>query len=464
VAFLRPRKTAATAAADASAAGAQPEASESAHRVAGAAIPLSMFMAVFVVTLVGRPSEWIPGLGSIPVSRIAFLITLVAAFRMATQLSPVKLFSLPNLKSAVFFMGLAVFSIVFSIYKGKSLEVMPGPLTLLLSMILLVKCVPSVKDAERILVALVISAIALTIGTLRVYQGGRAEIGTENASYDPNDLAYVLITMLPIATALFAVSKGLKRLVLLGGMLAMLFTIMLTGSRGGVIGLGMVAMLMTFKPISLDKEGRLKEVGAGSATVRVAGLLIAAGLAWLVSPPEIKDRLKTFTDLGSDYNMSMTDNSSRLLVWSRNSMAVVKRPIGYGLGTANAVDGLLGGQFKTAHNTLVQCFVELGFIGLFLLLRSYYVSWRELRRAELHAQHSAQPPTPAQSRIALYSRALRFSLVGNITAGFFLSQAYGPALWTLIAVCAVFVGLQRGMWGEPQKNARAPRRTAAVRA
>ena len=28
---------------------------------------------------------------------------------------------------------------------------------------------------------------------------GRAEIGTENASYDPNDLSYVLITMLPIA-------------------------------------------------------------------------------------------------------------------------------------------------------------------------------------------------------------------------------------------------------------------------
>src|SRR5688572_18194243 len=402
-----------------------------------------MFMAVFVVTLVGRPSEWIPGLGSIPVSRIAFLITLVAAFRMATQLSPVKIFSLPNLKSAVLFMGLAVFSIVFSIYKGKSLEVMPGPLTLLLSMILLVKCVPSLKDAERILVALVISAIALTIGTLRVYQGGRAEIGTENSSYDPNDLAYVLVTMLPIATALFAVATGFKKMVLLAGMCAMLFTVLLTGSRGGAIGLFLVALLFTFKPIALDKEGRLKEVSAGSSTIRVVGLLMALGLAWVVAPPEIKDRLKTFTDLGSDYNMSMTDNSSRLLVWSRNCMAVVRRPIGYGLGTANAVDGMQGGQYKAAHNTLVQTFVELGFLGLFLLLSSYYISWRELRRAELHTQQASQPPTPTQSRLALYSRALRFSLVGNITAGFFLSQAYAPALWTLVALCAVFVGLQR---------------------
>ena len=425
-----------------------------------------MLVAILVVTLIGRPSEWIPGLGSIPVTRIVFLIAAIAAFRMSATLSPVRLLSLPNLKSAIFYLVLAVFSILFSIYKSKSLEFIPGPLTLLLSVILLAKAVPTIGDAERILTAMIISAIALSIGTLQVYQGGRAEIGTETTSYDPNDLAYVLVTILPIAAAMFVVSRGLKKLALVAAIGAMLFTVLLTGSRGGAIGLFLVALIFTFKPIALAKDGRLKEIGAGSAIARVVALVLALILAWVVSPPEIKDRLNTFTELGSDYNMNMSDNSSRLLVWKRHAMATVKRPIGYGLGTANTVDGMFGGLYKTTHNTLVQTLVELGFLGLFLLLRCYYVSWRDLQIAEKKTRNAPEPPTPEQSRIALYSRALRLSLVGNITAGFFLSQSYGPTLWVTITMCAVFVYLQRTVSGEPEpekvRGRRAPRTGGAV--
>jgi O-antigen ligase len=428
-----------------------------------AACSLSMLVAILVVMLIGRPAEWVAALSTVPVTRIVFLIVLVYAFRVAATLSPVRLMSLPGLKMAMFYMALAVFSIAFSIYKSNTLQNIPGPVILLVSMILLVKAAPTVKDAERIMLAMVISAIALTIGTLQAYQGGRAEIGTENASYDPNDLAYVLITMLPIAAALFTVSTGMKKLALLGGIGAMLFTLVLTGSRGGYIAIFLVGIIFTFRPIALARDGRLKEVGAGSATGRVMGLVMALILAWVVAPPEIKDRLRTFVEIGSDYNMDLSDNSSRLLVWKRHTMATVQRPIGYGLASANTVDGMFGGLYKTTHNTLVQTLVELGFLGLFLLLRAYYVSWRDLRQAESLSKTSKAPLTPEQSRISLYSRALRMSLVGNITAGFFLSQSYGPTLWVTIAMCAVLVYLQRSATGsvEPQESrggsARRPR-------
>jgi hypothetical protein len=426
----------------------------------------SMLMAILVVMLIGRPAEWIPGLESIPVTRIVFLIVAIYAFHAAATLSPVRLMSLPSLKCAIFYLCLAVFSIVFSIYKSNTLANIPGPIVLLLSIILLVKTVPAVKDAERIFVAMVISAIALTIGTLLAYQGGRAEIGTENASYDPNDLSYVLITMLPIATALFAVSTGLKKLALMGGIVAMLLTMVLTGSRGGYIALFVVAMIFTFRPIAVSKDGRLREVRAGSAVIRVIALVVALNVAWLVAPPEIKSRMLSLVEIGNDYNTNLSDNSSRLLIWKRHTLATFERPIGYGLASANTVDGMFGGLYKTTHNTLVQTLVELGFLGLFLLLRAYYVSWRDLRKAEAYSRVSAAPLTPEQLRVSLYSRALRMSLVGNIISGFFLSQSYGPTLWVTITMCAVLVYLQRAVTGgsEPKKpETRPPRQGFTAR-
>ena len=411
---------------------------------------MSMIMAILVVMLIGRPAEWLPGLQSIPVTRIVILIAAFMAFRAAASLSPVRLLSLPQLKCAIFFLALAVFSVTFSIYKSNTLVFIPGPIILLASIALLVKSVPSVADAERIFIAMVISAIALTLGTLQAYQGGRAAIGTEHTSYDPNDLSYVLITTLPIAAALFTVSRGMKKMLLLGGIVAMLLTMVLTGSRGGYIALFLVAMLFTFKPIALEKDGRLREVRFGSAFIRVLALAIALVLAWTVAPPEIKGRMMTFVDIGSDYNSNMSDNSSRLVIWKRHALATFDRPTGFGLGSANTVDGMYGGLYKTTHNTVVQAMVELGFLGLFLLLGAYYVSWRDLRIAEKFSRQSTEPLSPEQSRISLYSRALRMSLVGNLASGFFLSQAYGPMLWVTIAMCGVLVYLQRSATGQAE--------------
>lgn len=325
---------------------------------------------------------------------------------------------------------------------------MQGPITLLLSMILLVKTVTAVADLERVFVALVISALALALGTLMEYQGGRADIDAASISYDPNDLAYVMVTILPICAALYVFSSGIKRLLLAAGMFVMGFTILLTGSRGGTLALLLIAMLAALRPLSLDRNGRLLEGRISTIISRTTILLVGLGMAWFAAPVDVKERLMTLADLGSDYNMDLNDNASRLLLWKRSSMAVFSRPIGFGLATFETVDGMLGGLYKTAHNTLVQGFVELGFLGLFFLLGAYYLSWRDLRVVERLSLKAIEPPSALVSRLALYSRALRISLAGNLAAGFFLSQAYGALLWMLIATCAAAIVLRRLALGE----------------
>jgi hypothetical protein len=48
-------------------------------------------------------------------------------------------------------------------------------------------------------------------------------------------------------------------------------------------------------------------------------------------------------------------------------------------------------------------------------------------------------PDKESSQVALYARAFRIALAGNLAAGFFLSQAYSASLWMTVAVCAAFV-------------------------
>jgi O-antigen ligase len=161
-------------------------------------------------------------------------------------------------------------------------------------------------------------------------------------------------------------------------------------------------------------------------------------------PVDVRDRFLTLGNLSGDYNTSLTDNQSRLLVWSRDVEATLKRPIGFGIGTAPAVDGILGGNYMTAHNSVVQCFVELGFLGLLFYFRSCYQSWRGLRKLEKSSR--AVPTTNRESveacaSVALYARALRMSLLGNFVAGAFISQAYAPILWTLVGLVGALLAI-----------------------
>jgi hypothetical protein len=48
-------------------------------------------------------------------------------------------------------------------------------------------------------------------------------------------------------------------------------------------------------------------------------------------------------------------------------------------------------------------------------------------------------PDKESGHLALYARAFRIALAGNLAAGFFLSQAYSASLWMTVAVCAAFV-------------------------
>lgn len=412
-------------------------------------------MAILLIVMIGKVTEWVPGITGLPLAKIAFLFAVICTARVWQQLVPVRVRSLRIAKPALAFFVLSILSVFFSVYKSNTLIMSEASLIALITFVMLVKITQTMRDVERMLLALVGSAVSLTVGVLVHYSGGRAHI---NANFDPNDIAYALDTLLPIVIA-FGVTHSKRRKWLAHGLaLCIVLVILLTGSRGGVLGLGVVVLALIAYPLSFSKTGELRGFAPGSMIVKLAVLAVLGGVVWGSLPGVTRERLATLEDLQHDYNADPHLNAARIVLWRRDIGLALERPIGYGLGSAPTVDWRAGGQYRTAHNSFVQAFLELGVLGLLLLVWSYVVTWRELGKiARRGLQKSADHET---AKAALYARALRIGLAGNVVAGFFLSQAYSYCLWMVVAICAALVRIAPT---DPMEANKATRPDPAIR-
>lgn len=388
-------------------------------------------MAVFVAVLVGKFSEWVPGLASVPLAKIAIGLTAILAWRARATFAPVRVRSLPIARWSLTFLGLAIFSVLYTVYLSESLADMYAVLIYMISFVLLLKITQSVRDVERLLVALCVAAAGLAMAVLFTYSGGRAHV---NDNFDPNDLAYGLVTVFPIIRALAVTTK--RKLLLHGLTVAVIVAILLTGSRGGTIGLCLVLLLLVAYPLGFTRSGELRGFRAGRFVAVIAVIGALGGALWGYLPQESRTQLATLVDLEHDYNTG-SSAGSRTAIWSRDLDEVWKRPIGYGIGTSLFVNGRAGGGYHAAHNSFIQALVELGVQGFVVFVACYLVAFRELGKVSRLGWRTALQGDRATA--ALYARALRIALAGNIVTAFFLSQDYAELLWILLAICAALV-------------------------
>jgi O-antigen ligase len=393
----------------------------------------NVWMVVLLFVMVGKVGEWAPVISGLPVVKIAFVIAALYVARISGAYSRVQVSTLPLARITIAFFVLSIVSIAWSILKSATLFGSYLSVIYLISFVMLVKTTHTQKDVERLLIGLALAGSSLSIATFVYFHGGRADLG----GYDPNDLAYSLDTLLPIVLALRGRSRDRRRVVVTLLALVMSMAVLLTASRGGAVGLLVVLLAATVFPLDLGQNGQLKRRNVWAV---LAALGVAAGLGTAMFgylPEKSQDHLLTLIHPDEDYNTSTTLNSSRRVIWTRDLRLALERPIGYGLGTSTAVDGIYGhGQYRTAHNSVIQAFVELGALGLILYLAGYYIAFRELGRISGARQRDGPG---GEMQTALYARALRIALLGNFAAGFFLSQAYSASLWMILAICCAFI-------------------------
>ncbi len=255
--------------------------------------------------------------------------------------------------------------------------------------------------------------------------------------YDTNDLAYVLVTVFPLAIAFFfnarsklgRLSFGLSGCMILGALL-------LTQSRGAFLGLLFVILLGCLVQFRVPKKDTRKK-----KFLSLVGVAVLGAIVWTQLPHDARERFATVLDLGHDYNLDPTNDKSRGQIWTRGFQATLDRPFGYGPWSFSMVDYRYGGRMMAPHNSYMEALVELGVVGLFLFLRMYFLAFKGLQ--DVRRVLIVPTITERQREQAVFARAIQLSLAGNAVAGFFLSMTYATVLWTTFGVAMGLMALVR---------------------
>jgi len=269
----------------------------------------------------------------------------------------------------------------------------------------------SYADFKRFFTVILFSVAFLSFNSLVFGNFLRGRFEMEGSMFDPNDMAYVLISLLPISIY-FIVSKSgfLKKVIALSALIFSLIVILLSGLRGGIIGMG--ALLITFIFI---KNRAIKP------SYKIAFLAIMVIVAVIYSGAIDTERYLTITNLASDYNM--TDEFGRVQIWKRGVHLLLTHPLtGVGVNCfPNAMGYLreslgLIPKWQSPHNSYVQVAAETGFVGFFLFFSLILGS---LRRFFVLRRAGGLPYD-----LDIISALMLGGFVGHLVAAFFLTQAY----------------------------------------
>jgi putative inorganic carbon (hco3(-)) transporter len=193
------------------------------------------------------------------------------------------------------------------------------------------------------------SALAYFGGSLMFAQGiDRAE---SLSGADPNTLAVNLVLAIPFIIFAFVWTKNkFLRAVLVVLSAAAVFTVAITGSRAGVIGLVLVLFF-----IWLLSPKRI-------LTASVFLLVLAFG--WVVLPPQYKARYS------SVFNSEVDESTQgRFDAWKAGLNMFIARPL-TGIGVGNFAVAYASGDYSSrgtwlkAHSLYVQLIAELGMVGV----------------------------------------------------------------------------------------------------
>lgn len=403
--------------------------------------PLQRIVAAYLVIVTARLDEIVPALYHLHVIKLLVIVLVVM-----TLIRPQQLLGRGSLmerlpRRVLWFVLISIGSVVFSIYKSHSLiQVLTAVIPASVGAFYTWRSVGKPKDLEYYLKAFEIAGVLLVAIALTNYGTGRLDLGSgDNLSYDTNDLAYVLATILPLTIGLAAIADGrIRRIMHAAAAVAMIVSILLTQSRGGflamlIVPVQIIAVMTAQRPRS--KAGSpFKGISRPKLIVVTVLVGISALAIWQEIPDSAQSRILTVFSTKKDYNLDLSDRTGRLSIWDRGIGAILDRPIGYGIGTFPTVDGMRGGRYKAAHNSLIEVAVELGVLGLLLYLAMLKAAFQGLGLPNTAKAAGA----PAQSTVVEreLARGLRFAVLTNVVAGFFLTEAYSDVLWMLLGTIA----------------------------
>jgi O-antigen ligase len=289
-----------------------------------------------------------------------------------------------------------------------------------------VVAVRSQEDLGRVLKWLVLSYVAVFPYAVRqmLRFGERLGVGV----YEANYLATILVLLVPVAFAFASLQRvSTRRWLWIGAGLTLVVMIVLTGSRGGFVGLLAAGVLFVY---------RRRGLGAAVAVM----LLLVVGV--LALPTELSTRAMATLSGDSSQLPAELEASNRAhvgLFWAALRMISDSPVMGVGPLNFKDLSTLYTGleQANMAHNMFLEIAAEMGLLVLavfVILLASAFTALG--RTARLRGG-------PAATELATWAEGLRSGLTGYVVAGCFISAEYEKILWISIFLSIVVADLAR---------------------
>ena len=389
--------------------------------------------------LLGRPQDILPFLQPL---RPALVLTALAMGALVfggrrQELSAA--LSTSESKRYLLFYLIMIVGIPFAYHRRIAFEsVFEGYVVNMLFFVLLVSQVTSLQRLKSLVWVICLCTVIYSVfgGVLKTFDSGRFQV--VGNMFDPNDTAYLLVSLFPLCLYFVRSDDGLlKRLVALAAIISSMVIILQTGSRGGILALGTVLLIVLLTKIGgIDKGYKILFVVMLAST-------------WLLMRDRIDmERYLTLFDISSDYNVS--SQGGRLELWQAAIDLSLANPItGVGVNCypfahflARERTGDPFREWATIHNSFLQVASEVGLIGfgIFVLinLRSVFTFFRISRI-------QSQPQSSKTSEITTLSGLMLLGFVGLLVSGFFLSQAYSLYFTLYFALAAAIGRLQAGI-------------------
>jgi O-antigen ligase len=411
------------------------------------------FLCVFLFLMFGRPADFFfPSLHLPLVTSVTAMLVAVLTGGLITVLRS-KLGLTMGALSAWF-----VLVIPFSTYRGGSFAVISSTwMRSYLCFVLILAVCNRPLQIRKIVHLLAWSLLVTSLLGLRygVAPYGRLQLPAGLLT-GPNELAGAMIVGILYWLFIFfdPFCSGIYRAFSAVAILPIMLVLLKTGSRGGMLSLMIVLVVMFF---------RLPVTQKLLVTCGAAVLLV---MAILTLPDDLRKRFTTyFADDDTRNSADFVDNptgstDSRLYLLQRSIEFTIKNPI-FGVGPdqfstyedkVSRDEGKVKGSWLGCHNTYTQISSETGLPGLFLFLAMIVMSWRSTVNIQRQAKRIGTPYAIALGNTAM---TLRMVLIAYIVFFLFEHTAYmpfWPSLMGLIAALENGFGLERHLLMDDKKT------------
>ena len=400
------------------------------HRARGAYLALLILSAVYF----GRPEDVIPGLGLIPLAKIAGGIALLALIVSLMSGKPREKLA-PEVKYLLAFFVWYCIGIPFAYWRGGAFSTVMSKLSKgVIAAVLVSLVVRELWQLKRLIWVQAAAVAGITVVSVALHhtQGGRLVGASHGILENPNDLATNIALNWPLCIAFFFMARGYKKALWAAAILIMLVAVELTYSRGGFLSIGLAAVLVVWE---FAIRGRRLH------------LLLAAGILGIMvlvaSPGHYAARIASIVTGQQEDSLDRGSREARKQLLISSVQTALRHPI-FGIGAGNFE--ATAGTWRVAHNAYTEIAAEAGLPAFVLFMMVLYRSFYNLRKVRKSDAYKKDPD------IRGLAGGLWVSAAAYVVSACFASTEYSMYPYFLVAYTTALYQISRSRSGSAKPS------------